>query len=286
MTVPGKDKFFFVHIMKTGGTSFSEIVQQNFALAERYPDACLIDTEDFGRRTESYLNAPSVVADVNRNSSTLRIVAGHVPYAVRELFTEQFITMTVLRHPVDRTLSYLKHCRQFHSEHAGMSLEEIYELPWFNAMFIGNYQTKIFSMTAEEAVDPTRMDIDDSPVPSLSTLKQGDGMTPEVIEFVKNNPARFILEVFSPSTGRIRMNEQRLRTAVDNLRDVEVVGVTEHYERFLKKLVDKYNWTVGEIPRANTGSKESISAELAHRIEQDCAADMALYESALALSDP
>ena len=157
MSVPGQEKFFFVHVMKTGGTSFAEIVSENFSREERYPDACLEDDADFGRRTESYVNVPSVVADVNRNSAALRMVAGHIPYATRRLFQAQFTTLTVLRDPVERTVSYLRHCRQFHPEHADMSFEEIYEQPWFNAMFIDNYQTRLFSMTADEAMEETRV---------------------------------------------------------------------------------------------------------------------------------
>lgn len=283
MSVRGQEKFFFVHVMKTGGTSFAEIVRENFSREERYPDACLAEDADFGRRTESYVHVPSIVADVNRNSASLRMVAGHIPYATRRLFQATFTAMTVLRHPVERTVSYLKHCRQFHPEHAALPFEAIYEQPWFNAMFMSNYQTRIFSMSAEEALAESRLDIERSPLPPLAALKRGEEMSPQAKQFMQEHPARFILELFASCTGAIDVDDVRLRAAIANLKEVEVVGVTEHYERFLRRLEDSHGWKIGEIPRKNPGSGETISSELARRIEQDCSADMALYETALTL---
>jgi len=139
--MPDQNKnFFFIHVMKTAGTSFSEILRMNFADHERYPDCCLQKNDDFGRRTESYLSAPAVVRDVNGNRGRVRALSAHVPFATRELLLDDFVTLSLLRHPVDRAVSYLKHCRRDHIEHFEMSLEEIYEHRWFNIPFI-QYKT-------------------------------------------------------------------------------------------------------------------------------------------------
>ncbi len=283
MSPPGNDKFFFVHVMKTGGTSFAEIVRQNFEPQERYPEACLAENANFGRRTASYIHVPTIVSEVNENIAALRMVAGHIPYATRRLFAGTFTTLTVLRHPVARTLSYLKHCRNFHPEHTAMSFEEIYEQAWFNAMFIGNYQTKIFSMTAEEALDESKTAIDTSPIPSLEALRREEQPDDEVLQFQQRNPARYILELFASATARVTVDQQRLQTAINNLRDVELIGVTERYEAFLRRLSSDHGWRVGTVPRENAGSNEAISMDFARRIEQDNSADMALYEIALSV---
>ncbi len=73
------------------------------------------------------MHVPKLVADVNKLDGELRIVLGHVPYAVRSLLTKDYVAMTLLRDPVDRTISYLKHCRRYHIEHMAQTLEQIYE---------------------------------------------------------------------------------------------------------------------------------------------------------------
>lgn len=280
MAVNPSINFFFMHIMKTGGTSFSQILARNFSEQERYPDCCLDADADFGRRTESYIHVPSLVRDANAQRPLPRIVAGHVPYATRELLDGERVTLTLLRHPVDRTVSYLKHCKRYHPEHADAALHDIYEKPWFRAMFIDNYQTRILSMTAAESVADTRLDIEPSPLPTLAELKEGASLSPEAQAFQQRNPARFILELFNSCTGAIEVDEGRLQRARANLDAIEVVGVTEHYNAFLGQLQARYQWLVPDLPRERAGSDERASGELATRIAQDNWADMALYEHA------
>ena len=83
MTLPGNKKFLFIHVMKTGGTSFADIIGANFRANERYPDACVDPDADIFGRIEAYLFVPGLVANVNALQGELRMVRGHVPYAVR-----------------------------------------------------------------------------------------------------------------------------------------------------------------------------------------------------------
>ena len=141
MPIKSDNRFLFIHVMKTGGTSFSDLLRANFADDERYPDALLSPESSLARRVESYTCVPRVVQDANDNADRLRIVRAHVPYAVRDQLRLDYQAMTVLRDPVERTLSYLKHCRKYHEEHNHMSLEEIYEQERFYESYIHNYQT-------------------------------------------------------------------------------------------------------------------------------------------------
>ena len=57
------------------------------------------------------------------------MIAGHFPLCTIELLDAEFTTLTVLRHPVERTLSYLRHHRDTTPADSERSLEELYEQP-------------------------------------------------------------------------------------------------------------------------------------------------------------
>jgi hypothetical protein len=284
MTPPDTTKFFFIHLMKTGGSSFTEHLQDNFIPDQTYPDACMISGTDFFRRTEAYLHAPKFVADVNAMSGKLRIVLGHVPYAVRSLLVDDYVAITLLRDPVERTISYLKHCRRYHPEHSGKSFEEIYEDPWFYATFINNYQTKIFSMSASEALCEDRFSDGSPTLPPRSELGNAQNLSSELNSFRIRYPGRFLLECFATGTGLIDVDDKRLAIAKENLSAIEVVGVTEYYDHFLAQLSDRYDWVTRPLPRHHVGEAGTISAEFKSRIARENAFDIELYEYACSLS--
>ena len=90
-------KFFFIHVMKTGGTSFVDIIAANFAASERFPDGSAAPDTDIFRRIEAYLFVPGLVKSVNAMDGRVRIVLGHVPYAVCSLLNDSYVGLTLLR---------------------------------------------------------------------------------------------------------------------------------------------------------------------------------------------
>jgi hypothetical protein len=279
-----QDKFFFIHVMKTGGTSFAEHIRTNFTEEQIYPDACITEQMGDFDRNEAYLHVPKLVADVNALDGQIRIVLGHVPYAVRSLLQQKYLAMTLLRDPVDRTLSYLKHCRRYHIEHLGLPLETIYSDAWFHASFISNYQTKIFSMSAQEALAEDRLEAGAARLPPRRKLGDGQSVSADVQLLMTRSPGRFSLECFAASTGVIQVDEKRLAIAKKNLSEVEVVGVTEHYDRFLQELANRYGWNIRPIPHRHVGERDTISTEFRNRIALDNVFDMELYEHARTIS--
>jgi hypothetical protein len=284
MTLSQKDKFLFIHVMKTGGTSFSEILSANFTAEQRYPDAYINAETEFFERIEAYLHVPRFVADVNALKDQLRIVLGHVPYAVRSLLESDYITLTLLRDPIERTISYLKHCRRYHTEHMDQPLEKIYEDPWFHSSFIGDYQTKIFSMSAQEAMAEERFLPLATALPRRQDLGAAQNFSEDIKMLQKIAPGRFSLEWVAASTGVIDVNEDRLAIAKQNLSAIEVVGVTAQFGRFLQKLAERYGWEVKSEPHRHVGEYEAIPTEFRNRIADDNTYDMQLYEYARSLS--
>jgi len=284
MTLDANAKFFFIHVMKTGGTSIADIISANFRASERYPDVCITPSSNIFARIEAYSFVPGLVSNVNSLHGTLRMVRGHVPYAVRNLLTDKYVAMTLLRDPIERTLSYLMHCKRYHIEHQGLALEQIYEDPWFHGTFIQNYQTKIFSMSAQESLAEERYLPGPAKVPPRRELGDGLNLSSDVEALKRSAPGRFSMECFAASTGVIEIDEQRLRIARENLAAVEVVGVTEHYDRFLKQLVERYGWQVKSIPHRHAGEKESLSPAFQRRIAADNVFDMEFYEYAKSIA--
>lgn len=268
--------------MKTGGTSFAEVLADNFTESERYPDPR--EKLTFFENVESYIHVPVFLKNVNKNSDSLRMVSAHLPYATRSLLQKKYVVLTVLRDPVERTISYLKHCRRYHIEHKDVALEAIYDDPWFRATFIQNYQTKIFSMTPEETLAEHRFD-DGSPImPSREEMGDGLSLSDELVAFRERAPGRFCMEFFAPSTGVIKIDEQRLQTAKNSLDEIEVVGITQEFDRFLIQLAQRYQWKIKSIPRMHVGESEDIPVDFRNRIARDNEFDLELFEYARLLS--
>lgn len=279
------DKFLFIHVLKTGGTSFTNILGTNFEDSQQYPEACLVPDADFATRMEAYMYLPTFLANVNSLGKQLKMVRAHVPYAVRNLLNHNYRVLTILRNPIDRTLSYLKHARKYHPEHLGMDLEDIYEDPWLNACFIKNYQTKIFSMSDEEIQVKNQFPSDAPRLPSVQAIQDGQALSEEITAFRESFPTHFLWGLFAPCTGAITVDNKRLATAKENLANLELVGVTEAYDRFLEQLIKKFGWKITSAPHLHAGEPDTtVSAAFRNRIADDCAFDMELYEYARLLS--
>lgn len=284
MNPAAQTRFLFIHVMKTGGSSFADLVRNNFPPQARYPDVVLTPDSDWARRFEAYTFPRRIVDDVNARSERLRMVRGHFPYAVRSLLEADYEAMTILRHPVERTVSYLKHCRMYHAEHRELSFEAVYEQPWFFESFMHNYQTKIFSMTPQECLSEERLGDMTPPLPPRSAFIEGQDPPEEATRLSRVSPSRLTLELFSPSTGVVHVDEERLQTARRNLEEISLLGVTERYGNFVEALHTRYGWSVASIPHRNAGDHARIDPGLRKRIEEDNPLDMALYEFAEGLA--
>jgi hypothetical protein len=67
-----------------------------------------------------------------------------------ELIGGRFTTLTLLREPVERTISYLRHHRENEPRDRDKSLEEIYDDPFRFHGLAHNHMTKMLSLTPEE----------------------------------------------------------------------------------------------------------------------------------------
>jgi hypothetical protein len=139
--------FFFMHVMKTGGTTFRDHIRRNFAPEQIYPGPSPPDGRWF-RTAHMMLDGLRELPPERRGA--IGIYMGHFPFMARELITPTPITLTLLRDPVDRTISILKQSKRDVERHRDQPLEGIYEDPWTYQTVIRNHQAKLFAMTLED----------------------------------------------------------------------------------------------------------------------------------------
>lgn len=178
-------RYFFVHVMKTAGTTLRDHIKANFRLEEIYP----IQKFD-GDLYDANMKIRVLLGLAPERKDQVRIFMGHFPYAVVDALGIDLVTMTLLRHPVERTLSYLRHAVQRHPEHKGKDLEEVYDDPMFHLWLIRNHQSKVFSLGPQDrfedylediTVDERRLDIAKENLSKVGVL----GLTERFPDFLR-----------------------------------------------------------------------------------------------------
>lgn len=208
---------FFVHLQKTGGTSLLFQFRALFEAEQIFPNK-----DDGDPLTVGPQFVPDrLVEGWERRGGQLRLIIGHYPYAVMDRFGTRFITMTVLRDPVERTLSYLRHHRFVHPEDRGRGLVEIYEDPFRYRAMIHNHMVKMLGMTAEEMAPEgmlTELDCtDDHLERAMMRLSRFDvvGLQSDMADFTRRIRGKFGL----PVEAAVRVNETPPMPVEQSFRD-------------------------------------------------------------------
>jgi hypothetical protein len=225
---PESRRFFFAHVQKTGGVSLYVRMLRQFGRSAVYPDPSDGDTVE---------DAPQLMTDVlfdrwKARGDEIQVVVGHFPLCTAELLGGGFTTLTVLRHPVDRTLSYLRHHRNTTPDDSERSLEEIYEDPLRFDHFIQNHMVKMLSLRAEEMTDGmmTKIEFDRGRLRQAKrALRKIDefGLQDELESFAQRLERRFLWELGPPVHENVTEpvavpDSFRARIAEDNRLDMEL----------------------------------------------------------------
>ena len=144
VATPARETFFFMHIMKTAGTSLVSAMKANFDPANVYPTAGAGPAH-----AEQYWKVDALRASLPETIGTVELYCGHFPYVVRDLVDASTV-ITLLRDPVDRVVSHLRHCERNFERHRGKALEEIYEDEWHRPCLFTNYQVKQFALPLDD----------------------------------------------------------------------------------------------------------------------------------------
>lgn len=136
-------RFFFMHMQKTAGTALWRRLKQQFEPASVYPGP------DDGQPPDTVLSVPHLLERWRARRDEIRIVTGHYPLCTVELLEAPFTTITLLREPVERTLSYLRHHRETTPADEHLPLEAIYADP-VRFELVHNHMVKMLSLEPDE----------------------------------------------------------------------------------------------------------------------------------------
>lgn len=137
------ERFFFVHLQKTGGTALFQRLRDSFGPAAVYP------RPDDASGPTAVLDVDHLMEDLRLHGDQIQLITGHFPLCLVDLLDGPTTTFTVLREPVERTLSLLRRRQQVEARYDGWSLEAIYDDPDLLPI-IRNHMVKMLSMTPEE----------------------------------------------------------------------------------------------------------------------------------------
>ena len=135
-------RYFVAHMQKTAGTTLRDRLRASFTDDEIYPNRTDGPDPRIAVISVEHLQERWAV-----RGGEIRLLTGHFPVRTVELLDLRrapFVTMTVLRDPVDRTLSFLRHQaeRRQRGATADTPLEEIYDDPFRFEAMIQNHMTR------------------------------------------------------------------------------------------------------------------------------------------------
>ena len=226
-----------MHILKTGGVSLYVRLQRHFGDQAVYPAPSDGDPADVAPQLFPHILLERWAA----RRDEIRVVTGHFPLCTAELLGADFTIMTVLRDPVYRTLSYLRHHRDTTPADADRPLEEIYEDPARFRPFIENHMVKMLSMKAEEMSNGmmTVIDLDRRRLRAAKrALRKMDefGFQEELEAFAKRLERRFGWRLGPPVHENVTRptdvpDSFRRRIAEDNRLDMELYEYGRRLQR-------------------------------------------------------
>ena len=253
----GEPLIYFCHLMKTGGTALVDA-----AVANAGGRMCLT-----GLFLDHVVMVPSVVW---RHAA---LVSGHFGLEARLLLPPDVLTVTVVRDPLERTLSHYSHVRRDPSLVAaseGLSLEEFISDPCW-APYASNYQSR----SLVQRVDLPGAWSEYSP---LARLDQVSVPSPTRVTL----PLQLLFEG-SPLPVALEDLEASALAALDT---VDLVGVADELDELWGRMAAVWGMdnAVAAVTPANVTpgriDPSQVPSSVRRAIEDANGADQALYERA------
>jgi hypothetical protein len=236
-------RFFIVHLQKTAGTSLRDRFRATFDDTAIYPNA-----GDGRDKRISVISVRHLLQRWTERKDEVRLVAGHFPLSTITLLDADFVTLSVLRPPVDRTLSYLRHQKRINRDDRDLSLETIYDDPFRFHGLIRNHMVRMFSIGADEmmAGDGVLTDVADSPerlerAQAAVAGLDGFGLQPRFEEFWNEFAAAHGLEVGEPLHSNATEPEDAPAALIERIRADNALDLAlyEYAERlYLERRAD------------------------------------------------
>ncbi len=139
------NKLLFIHVMKTGGTSFRRMLAENIGKENLFPNDI-----DLSKLPNGWYPSTDWISKNIDETRSHKILVGHYPFSLSETLGDSYIPITFLREPFKRTISIIGHRKRKSDNFQNMSYEQLLDHHDFVERQIRNYQTKVFSMRTGE----------------------------------------------------------------------------------------------------------------------------------------
>ena len=219
------DILYFLHIPKTAGISLTNVLDNPFSFDEIYPSVLWV----------------SLFSKLPKNLGQYKFIRGHFGYWITKFLPKKPVIITMLRKPVDCTLSLYAHQqRSFRNgeyvlETGRETLDEMFVDPK-KASILTNHQTKTLNL-----------DVDMLSV--IRTLKE------------KGENGRTVGEIYRPETHI--QDYDLIKTAKERLSRFEFFGIVERFEESLQLLYYTFGWfPIASIPKLNVGTNRKKIDEI------------------------
>ena len=160
------DRYFFCHLAKTGGHSLLLSLRKQFGDHAVYP---LLEHEG---NSQSKWDPRFMVDFMERRGDEIRVIAGHYPLCTRELFDFPLRTFTMLRDPVERTLSHLRYQAVVDPSYEHKSITEAFYDIKDNLANRHKYMVRMLSRPLEDVMSASPIAVADPQEADLERAKQ------------------------------------------------------------------------------------------------------------------
>lgn len=232
---------FFCHIPKTGGSSLRLAIEASVKPYQIMPDAHMM-----ARFGGHYPDVDLIVENLLRQRDAIRLLRGHYHLSIRSLLVAP-VTITILRNPVDRVISNLKHNIQYN----GMTEAEIR----------ADLDSGITRGVAQNAM----------------TRYLGGEIDPVDADTVRKTHHDLLY-------GPIHDEDAMLRSATQALKTIDILGFSENLAEISPSLADL--GILNPVKRVNVSQPNLLDLRHAdrERIQEMNSLDVALYDEALKIS--
>jgi hypothetical protein len=253
---------YLVHVMKTGGTSLNRMFHAHFGVAQSWPAS----SDPKVRKNQKF--DPKHLTDMDPQArASFRYVSLHTGAWVAEALFPDLLSVTVLRDPVERTISHLRQLADL--PQTPSDLEAIYLDPVWHPRLV-DHQTQVFAATEAEfrEQEGRRGEYQPDRVPEQEWARVREGLW-----------AGFATTI---SAAKV-IDEAAYMDAEARLDRIDEVGVTERLGELVARVGARLGSPLPEVGRDNVSSdRTEVTASLRARIADDSAWDRRLYERALA----